>query len=251
MIAREHEIPFHTDAAQSVGKIPSRVGELGVDLLTVAGHKLFAPKGIGARYIRKGIELESMMHGAGHENGRRAGTESALFAAALGQACVLARDLASASQVAALRGCFWTALRDRLGAKVFLNGHPESRMLNTLNVSFVGHIGTEILAAIPEIAASTGSACHVGCIELSTVLDAMGVLPEVGMGAVRFSLGRYTTEEEDDEAVRALTRGAGGSRSRCGQMTNDAREGKLLRRFAAVDWTIAEHTLPGSMRPVE
>ncbi|MGJ3260594.1 MAG: cysteine desulfurase family protein [Rhodospirillales bacterium] len=204
-IAMEHGIPFHTDAAQSVGKIPTRVDELGVDLLTIAGHKFYAPKGIGALYIRKGIDLEPLVHGAGHEGGRRAGTESALFAAALGQACVLARDLAPAQQVAVLRDRFWNALQDRFGADVVLNGHPEERLPNTLNVSFVGHIGAEILAAIPEIAASTGSACHAGRIELSPVLDAMGVLPEIGMGAVRFSLGRYTTQEDVDEAARALT----------------------------------------------
>lgn len=203
-IAREHGIPFHTDAAQSVGKIPTRVDDLGVDLLTIAGHKLYAPKGIGALYIRKGIDLEPLVHGAGHESGRRAGTESALLAAALGQACVLARDLAPMREVQVLRDRFWAKLREHFGNDVLLNGHPDQRLPNTLSVSFVGRVGAEILAAIPEFAASTGSACHSGRIKLSPVLEAMGVAPEVGMGAIRFSLGRSTTAQDVDVVVSAL-----------------------------------------------
>jgi cysteine desulfurase len=203
-VAREHGIPFHTDAAQSVGKIPTRVDDLGVDLLTIAGHKLYAPKGVGALYIRNGIDLEPLIHGAGHEGGRRAGTESALLAAALGEACVLARDLAPMREVQALRDRFRAMPQEHFGNGVVLNGHPEKRLPNTLNVSFVGRIGAEILAAIPEVAASTGSACHSGRIELSPVLDAMGVAPEVGMGAIRFSLGRSTTKQALDAVVSAL-----------------------------------------------
>jgi cysteine desulfurase len=205
-IARTHGIPFHTDAAQSVGKIPTHMDDLVVDLLTIAGHKLYAPKGIGALYIRKGIDLEPLIHGAGHESGRRAGTESAMLAAALGQACVLARDLAPMRDVQVLRDRFWTNLQEHFGNGVVLNGHPEQRLPNTLNVSFVGRIGAEILAAIPEVAASAGSACHSGRIELSPVLEAMGVAPEVGMGAIRFSLGRSTTTQDVDAAVSALRR---------------------------------------------
>lgn len=204
-IAREHSIPFHTDAAQSVGKVPTRVDELGVDMLTIAGHKLYAPKGVGALYIRNGIVLEPLIHGASHEGGRRAGTESALLAAALGEACVLAGDLADMTRVKALRDRFWTALQERFGNGVALNGHPEQRLPNTLNVSFVGRIGADLLSALDGVAASTGSACHAGRIELSPVLEAMGVPPEVGMGAVRFSLGRGTTDEEIDEVVEALS----------------------------------------------
>jgi len=203
-IAREHEIPFHTDAAQTVGKITTRVDELRVDLLTIAGHKLYAPKGIGALYIRKGIDLEPLIHGAGHEGGLRAGTESALLNAALGQACVLAQDLTPMRDVLALRDHFWGMLKAHFGDRVVLNGHPEHRLPNTLNVSFVGRVGAEILGAIPDIAASTGSACHSGKIELSPVLEAMGVAPKVGMGAIRFSLGRNTTEEEIDATVAML-----------------------------------------------
>jgi cysteine desulfurase len=203
-VAREHGVPFHTDAAQSVGKIPTRVDDLGADLLTIAGHKLYAPKGIGALYIRRGIDLEPLIHGAGHESGRRAGTESALLAAALGQACVLARDLAPMREVQALRDRFWTMLHEHFGDGVVLNGHPDKRLPNTLSVSFVGRVGAEILTAVPGVAASTGSACHSGRIELSPVLEAMGVAPEVGMGAIRFSLGRSTTEQEVDAVVSGL-----------------------------------------------
>ncbi len=203
-IAREHGIPFHTDAAQSVGKIPTRVDDLGVDLLTIAGHKLYAPKGIGALYMRDGLSLEPLIHGAGHERGRRAGTESALLAAALGQACVLAADLTAMERVKALRDRLWAGIEARFGSGVALNGHPERRLPNTLNVSFIGRVGAKVLAALEGVAASTGSACHAGRIELSPVLAAMGVPPHVGMGAVRFSLGRETTADNIDAVVSML-----------------------------------------------
>lgn len=205
-IAREHGVRLHTDAAQTVGKIPTRVDDLGVDLLTMAGHKFHAPKGIGALYIRDGLRLEPFIHGAGHENGRRAGTESAMMTAALGVAAGLAADLAPMEQVQALRDRFWAALKQAFGDSVVLNGHPERRLPNTLNVSFVERVGTEILAAMPEVAASTGSACHSGRVQLSPVLEAMGVAPRVGMGAVRFSLGRTTTPDEIDHVVASLYR---------------------------------------------
>lgn len=205
-IAQEHGIRFHTDAAQSVGKIPTRVDPLGVDLLTMAGHKFHAPKGIGALYIRGGLHLEPLIHGAGHESGRRAGTESAMLAAALGVAATLAADLAPMAKVQHLRDRFLSALELTFGDGVVLNGHPERRLPNTLNVSFVGRAGAEILSAMPEVAASTGSACHSGRVELSPVLNAMGVTPQVGMGAIRFSLGRTTTEDDVDHVVTALHR---------------------------------------------
>ena len=202
--ARERGIPVHTDAAQSVGKIPTRVDELGVDLLSVAGHKVYAPKGIGALYIRRGIAIEPVIHGAGHEGGRRAGTESALLAAALGTACDIAQSWIDRPEAARLREQFWDRLRAAFGNRVVLNGHPQQRLPNTLNVSFVGHLGADVLARIPDLAASTGSACHSGQVTLSPVLKAMGVAPEVGMGAVRFSLGRGTTLEEIEWAVARL-----------------------------------------------
>lgn len=203
-IAREHGIPFHTDAAQSVGKIGVKVDELGVDLLSVAGHKLYAPKGVGALYVRKGTPLGSFLHGAGHEGGRRAGTENVLLDVGLGKACELAEGLAGMPGVKALRDLFWQELKEWLGDGIVLNGHPEERLPNTLNVSFAGRSGGDILARLDGIAASTGSACHDGRVKLSPVLEAMGVPPEAGMGAIRFSLGRMTTEAEIREAVRRL-----------------------------------------------
>lgn len=205
-IAHEHGILFHTDAAQSVGKLSTQVDELGVDLLSIAGHKLYAPKGIGALYIRDGVELEPLIHGAGHESGRRAGTESALLTTALGEACSLAADLSPMQQVRALRDRFWQELQKRFGNRVVLNGNPEHRLPNTLNVSFPNKVGAEILASLSGVAASTGSACHADRIELSPVLEAMGITPAVGMGALRFSLGRETSEEDIDSTVRQLDR---------------------------------------------
>ncbi len=204
-IARGHDIPFHTDAAQSVGKVPTRIDELGVDLLSIAGHKLYAPKGVGALYVRDGVEVESLIHGANHESGRRAGTESALLTAALGEACELAGNLSAVADIKALRDRFWAALQESLGDRVVLNGHPDERLPNTLNISFVGRVGAEILGEMPEVAASTGSACHTGRVELSPVLEAMGVSPEVGAGAIRFSLGRTTTANEIDTVIERLT----------------------------------------------
>ena len=203
-IAREHGVTFHTDAAQSVGKVPARVDDLGVDLLSIAGHKIHAPKGIGALYIRSGTNIEPLVHGAGHEHGRRAGTESAMLAAALGEACRLAGDRSEMVRIERLRDRFWSALQQRLGDRVALNGHPESRLPNTLNVSFVGREGAEVLARLEGVAASTGSACHSGRVELSPVLAAMQVPEHAGMGAVRFSLGRATTDGEIDSVVSRL-----------------------------------------------
>ena len=204
-IAHNHNVLFHTDAAQSVGKIPTLVNELGVDLLTIAGHKLYAPKGVGALFVRRGVSLEPLVHGAGHESGRRAGTESALMAVGLGKACELARDLTPMNRVRELRDLFWQALQKQFGNRVCLNGHPIHRLPNTLNVSFANQIGADVLGRLNGIAASTGSACHSGRIEMSPVLQAMGVAPEIGMGAVRFSLGRGTTDDEIQETVVRLT----------------------------------------------
>jgi cysteine desulfurase len=204
-IAREHGVLFHTDAAQSVGKIATDVNRLGVDLLSVAGHKLYAPKGVGALFVRRGVTLEPLIHGPGHESGRRAGTESAMLAVGLGKACELARDLLSMDRVRTLRDHFWLELQSRFGNRVALNGHPAHRLPNTLNVSFINCVGAEILKGLDGVAASTGSACHAGRIELSPVLEAMGVMPEEGMGAIRFSLGRGTTREEIDAVSERLS----------------------------------------------
>jgi cysteine desulfurase len=203
-IAREHGIRFHTDAAQSIGKIATRVDDLRVDLLSVAGHKLYAPKGVGALYVRAGTTLEPLIHGAGHEHGRRAGTESALLAAALGEACRLASDLEPIVRIRELRDYFWEQLQALYGDQVVLNGHAEKRLPNTLNASFVGQVGAQLLARLEGVAASTGSACHSGRVELSPVLACMGISEHVGIGSVRFSLGRGTDREGIDAVLSQL-----------------------------------------------
>ena len=205
-IAKERGVLLHTDAAQSVGKIATKVDDLGVDLLTIAGHKLYAPKGIGALYVRRGVDIEPFIHGAGHERGQRAGTESALLTTALGKACAISEAWTGLAEMRALRDSFWQRLRDMFGDRVVLNGHAMHRLPNTLNVSFVGRVGADILAGLDVVAASTGAACHADRIELSPVLKAMGVPPEVGMGAIRFSLGRSTTESEIDHILTRLKR---------------------------------------------
>jgi cysteine desulfurase len=203
-IAHERGILFHTDAAQTAGKIPVRVDELGVDLLSLAGHKLYAPKGVGVLYIRKGVALEPLIHGAGHESGRRAGTENILLEVALGAACELSQPWLEAESILKLRDLFWELLQTKFGKQVVLNGHLRERLPNTLNVSFVGRVGSTILRGLPGVAASTGSACHSGSVELSPVLRAMQISPEVGMGAIRFSLGRTTTREQIEQVVSRL-----------------------------------------------
>lgn len=207
-ITKKHHILLHTDASQSVGKVPTQVEQLGVDLLTVAGHKLYAPKGVGALYIKEGTPLTPLVHGARHESGRRAGTESILLSVGLGKACELALaelNVSKNKEMTVLRDYFWQALQDEFADQVVLQGHPTERLPNTLNVSFIGHIGHEILERIPQVAASTGAACHSGQVNLSAVLKAMGVTEEVGKGTIRFSLGRYTTKEELDRTVQLLS----------------------------------------------
>jgi len=205
-IAREHGILFHTDAAQSVGKVATRIDELGVDLLSVAGHKLYGPKGVGALFVREHVRLEPLIHGAGHELGRRAGTENILLGVGLGAACAISQSRLGMESVQQLRDLFWNMLQDSFGDRIALNGHPTDRLPNTLNVSFVGRAGSEILARVENVAASTGSACHSGSVELSPVLKAMKVPTQIGMGAIRFSLGRTTTREEIESTVALLTR---------------------------------------------
>lgn len=203
-ITRKHKVLLHTDAAQSLGKVPVRVTDLGVDLLSLAGHKVYGPKGVGALYIRNGTKIEPFMHGAGHESGRRAGTENVLLDVGLGAACQLAQNWLHSSQIQDLRDYFQAGLKARFGEKVVLNGHPTQRLPNTLNISFIGQSGNDILARLEGVAASTGSACHSAGIELSPVLKAMGLPPETGMGAIRFSLGRTTTRAEIEYVLKEL-----------------------------------------------
>ncbi len=206
-IAHRQGTVMHTDAAQAVGKIAVRVDELGVDLLSIAGHKLYAPKGVGALYVRPGTELAPLVLGAGHERGLRPGTENVAFIVGLGQACEVAhRDIhVESARQRALRDELWRRLHDAI-LGLHLNGHPTDRLPNTLNVSFPGARGSAVLLAAAEIAASTGSACHEGGESASAVLLAMGVEPTVALGAVRLSLGRMTTADHVAEAAKALVR---------------------------------------------
>jgi cysteine desulfurase len=203
-VTRAAGVLLHTDAAQSVGKISTRVRDLGVDLLSVAGHKLYAPKGIGVLFIRRGTTIEPFVHGAGHEGGRRAGTENVLLAVGLGAACELAARWIGMPTVRALRDRFEQALKERLGDRVIVNGAGAERLPNTANVNFTGQVGAEVLARVPGLAASTGSACHADSVQLSPVLAAMGVPTREGMGAVRFSLGRTTTWTELERVLELI-----------------------------------------------
>ncbi len=209
-IARRHGALMHSDCAQSVGKIPVRAGDLGVDLLSIAGHKLYAPKGIGALYIRPGVRLEKLMHGANHENDRRAGTENVIEIAGLGQACeLIEQNLAEYAR-------HMVDMRDRLergllnsGMDVRVNGHLEKRLPNTTSISFRGLEADRILARLPTVAASAGAACHSGHVEVSQVLAAMNVPGEYAMGTLRLTVGRFTTAEEIDRATAEIIEVAG------------------------------------------
>jgi cysteine desulfurase len=200
----------HSDAAQSVGKVPVDVKALGVDLLTVVGHKLYGPKGVGALFVRDGIDLTPLIHGASQERGRRAGTENVLLAAGLGAACALAeRELDQlGTRLGALRDRLEAILVEGLGDRAVVQGPREARLPNTLNICIRGVVGADVLAGAPEVLASTGSACHAGAVELSPVLKAMGVAPEVGMGALRLTLGRSTGGADVDRAGAAIVRAA-------------------------------------------
>lgn len=197
---------MHTDAAQSLGKIPVRVDELGVDLLSVAGHKLYAPKGVGALYARPGVRLAKFMHGASHEGNRRAGTENVLEIVGLGAAAELAAESpeATTAHLRAMRDRLWQGLSGRLDG-LRLNGHPEQRLPNTLNASFLRVRVDDLLYELwDEVAASAGAACHSEGVTVSQVLVAMRVPLDYAMGTLRFSTGRFTTAEQIDAAVEAI-----------------------------------------------
>lgn len=195
----------HSDAAQSVGKVPVRIRDLGVDLLSLAGHKLYGPKGVGALFVRRGLSLHPFMLGADHEHGLRPGTENVASIVGLGKACeILAQDLeANAARMRQLCNALWEALACAVPG-LALNGHRELRLPNTINLRFPGVSGTTLLANAPQIAASTGSACHAGHDTASKVILAMGVPPDEALGSVRISLGRSTTEAQVELAVDAL-----------------------------------------------
>lgn len=205
-IAREKGVLMHTDAAQSIGKIPVDVGELNVDLLSVAGHKVYGPKGIGALYIGPGVKLEKQIHGAGHEYGRRAGTENVLEIVGLGEAAAIIAEESDDHVVhlAKLRDRLEDNLRQRLEKIIRLNGHPEKRLPNTASISFTGFKANELLNGMPGIAASAGAACHSDDVKISSVLKAMKVPVIDAIGTIRFSVGRFTTEKEVDRAIEII-----------------------------------------------
>ncbi len=205
-MAHRHGIPVHTDAAQAVGKMAVDVNRLGVDYLTVAGHKLYAPKGIGALYVKKGSPWQNLMFGAGQEHGMRPGTEPVHSAAAIGEACRLVTSgLAMAKEkMKELRDRLFQLLHEVSDGKIYRYGEPDNTLCNTLLVSFPGRIGSEILASCPDLMASTGAACHDRQVAVSHVLAAMHVPEEVAMGTLRLTLGRYTTETDITQAAELI-----------------------------------------------
>lgn len=206
-VARRHGVTFHTDAAQSVGKIPVNVQTLGVDLLSLAGHKLYAPKGVGALFVRRGTDIEKFMHGAGHERNMRAGTENVLEIVGLGKACEIAgKDVtANMARTKSLRDRLHEGLKER-EKDLRLNGHPEKRLPNTLSIGFRNSEASALLndLTIAGISASAGSACHAGETTLSPVLAAMKVPLDYAAGTLRLSVGRMTTEGEIDEVLSRM-----------------------------------------------
>lgn len=205
--AREHGARMHIDAAQAVGKIDVDVKALGVDLLSIAGHKLYAPKGIGVLFVRRGVHTQSVLRGAGQESGRRPGTENVASIVGLGEACRLAAERlrdGGTERMAALTRALFARLQSAI-PDIVLTGHPTARLPNTLNVLFPGVSGRAVLEACPQVMASTGSACHADREEASAILRAMSIPEHKALGAVRLSLGATTTAREIDDAADALT----------------------------------------------
>ena len=206
-VAHRRGVLVHSDCAQSVGKIPVRVDELGIDLLTIAGHKLYAPKGVGVLYVRRGVRLEKQMHGANHEMDWRAGTENVTLVAGLGKACELIdRNLSEyQGHMRQMRDRLESGLIERC-PDVRVNGHPERRLPNTLSIGFKNLEADTILSELNGVGASAGAACHADRVDISSVLKAMKVPLEYAMGTLRFSVGRYTTADEIDQALDEITR---------------------------------------------
>ncbi|MCA9775395.1 MAG: cysteine desulfurase [Candidatus Eremiobacteraeota bacterium] len=198
-LLRRHPALFHVDASQSFGKVPVNVDTLGADFLNIAGHKIYGPKGVGALYVRDGLELEPLLHGGGHESGRRSGTPAPQLAAGLGEACALVNRLGLLSPNSA--EALWSELSSGLGDDVKRNGDPSNRLPNVVHATFKGVSGRELLDAA-NISASTGAACHSASV--SPVLSAMGFTAEEARGSVRLSTGRDTTTEVAVAAGKAL-----------------------------------------------
>ena len=218
-LAHEHGIIMHSDAAQSLGKIPVNVLDLGVDLLSLAGHKLYAPKGVGALYVKETLKPASLIHGAGQERGLRAGTENIMEIVGLGKACEIARrDLQSNMKyMQSLRDRLYSALSAEI-KEIRLNGHPQERLPNTLSLVFKGVEATRLLEAIGlDVAASAGAACHADTVEISHVLRAMGIEEQWAKGTLRLSTGRMTNADEIDRAVKAIIKAVHSLRARQGR----------------------------------
>ncbi len=202
-VCHDRSVLLHTDAAQSAGKIATDVAELGVDLLSIAGHKLYAPKGVGALFVRRGTPIAPVLHGAGQESGLRPGTENVILIAGLGAAAALAAEGLSdyGTRTAALRDRLLGRLRDGVGSRLTINGEAAPRLPNTLSVNFPGVIADQLLRKIPELCAATGAACHSGATRLSVTLQAIGLDEETARGTIRLSVGWYTSDEEVDRAA--------------------------------------------------
>jgi cysteine desulfurase len=207
-IVKKHGVLFHTDAAQSVGKIETDVNEMGVDLLSIAGHKLYAPKGIGALYIREGVKLENLIFGAGQERGLRPGTENVPYIVALGKACELASENLDTNNrhLFEMRQRLLDGLKEKCRTTIQLNADLNNCLPNTLSIAFE-KVDAHTLASLvsKKVLFSTGSACHANSIEISPVLKAMQVNPLTAAGTVRISTGKFTTIEETDRAVEIIS----------------------------------------------
>ncbi len=203
-VARAHGVPLHSDAAQGVGKLPLDLSRVPVDLVSISAHKVYGPKGAGALYLRSasGLSLEPLIHGGGQERGMRSGTVATHQVVGLGEALRLAGAdlLAEAERVRDLRGRLWRGIAEVPG--VWLNGDAALRAPGILNVSFEGIEAEALITAVPDLAVSSGSACSSGSGEASHVLRALGRSEALARAAIRYSLGRFTTAAEVDEAIR-------------------------------------------------
>jgi cysteine desulfurase len=229
-LAQKNSIYFHTDAAQSAGKYPIDIKEMGIDLLTIAGHKLYAPKGIGALYIKEGVQLEKLIHGADHEQNKRAGTENILEIVGLGKACDIAHRYLyrNITHMQSVRNLLFNNLKESI-PNLKLNGHPELRLPNTLNISFPNIEANILLNELESkgIAASAGAACHTDSIDVSPVLTAIKLSTEFAMGTIRFSIGKNTSEDEINRASKIIIE----------TVNQFNTEGKEIKHTSSTDFT--------------